>query len=118
MPAAVPAIPANPNRAASNAMIRKLNDQFNITTPFAIFTVRPVPHDVLSGSATIFVDRLPDILLSFADAFQHPPRILLLFAILFGPIIPNQVAVLLLEFPLGDFPIAHNPEFVHLKIFR
>jgi hypothetical protein len=118
MPAAVPAIPANPNRAASNAMIRKLNDQFNITTSFAIFKARPLPHSVLSSSATIFVDCLPDILLGFANAFQHPPRLLLLFAIPFGPIIPNQVAVLLLEFPLGDFPITHNPEFVHLTVFR
>src|SRR4051812_16362271 len=33
--AAVPAIPANPNRAASNAIIRKVNDQLNITGPFS-----------------------------------------------------------------------------------
>src|SRR4029077_9387267 len=46
IPAAVPAMPANPNRAASSAIIRKVNDQFNIRTPFSLFAAWVVPHSV------------------------------------------------------------------------
>jgi hypothetical protein len=131
MPAAVPAIPVKPRRAAINAMTKNVRVHLNIITPFlielaqAFEPTKPVSntrHGRVGVETALkwvsileaLVKELFHSFLGIPGAFLNSSNQLIFLALLESKVIVGQLSVLLFQLPFGDVPVAFDMECVHI----